>query len=219
MNFLLTLKYGFQSDSVLVLTDEERDPYRRPTRSNILVAMRWLVHGCSSGDSLVFTSPATVIRRKTRTATSRTARRGHLPARLAAQRRHPGRRDQRGHRPPARAGRHAPRHHRRLPQRHRTGNPSGWITALQMARKNTSSGHAILISGCTDDEDAQDGYSHETMAMGADVQLLRRRVVRHRTPTYGQLLSKTKAILADCNRDSQNHCDLLRPSCRTSERW
>uniref|UniRef100_A0A453JZV4 Uncharacterized protein n=1 Tax=Aegilops tauschii subsp. strangulata TaxID=200361 RepID=A0A453JZV4_AEGTS len=54
MSFLLTLKYGFPSDCILVLTDEERDPYRRPTRANILVAMRWLVHGCSSGDSLVF---------------------------------------------------------------------------------------------------------------------------------------------------------------------
>jgi uncharacterized caspase-like protein len=36
------------------LPDEERNPNRRPTKSNILLAMRWLVYGCSSGDSLVF---------------------------------------------------------------------------------------------------------------------------------------------------------------------
>jgi hypothetical protein len=36
------------------LPDKERNPYRRPTKSNILLAMRWLVYGCSSGDSLVF---------------------------------------------------------------------------------------------------------------------------------------------------------------------
>jgi hypothetical protein len=34
--------------------DEELDPYRRPTKYNILLAMRWLVHGCKSGDSLMF---------------------------------------------------------------------------------------------------------------------------------------------------------------------
>jgi uncharacterized caspase-like protein len=45
----------FQLMHALVLaTDEERDPYMRPTRSNILMAMRWLVDDCSSGDSLVF---------------------------------------------------------------------------------------------------------------------------------------------------------------------
>jgi uncharacterized caspase-like protein len=41
-------------DALALATDEERDPYRRPTRSNILMAMWWLVADCSSGDSLVF---------------------------------------------------------------------------------------------------------------------------------------------------------------------
>jgi hypothetical protein len=39
---------------LFLLVDEQVDPYKRPTRSNILVAMRWLVQDCSSGDSLVF---------------------------------------------------------------------------------------------------------------------------------------------------------------------
>ncbi|KAM0859060.1 hypothetical protein ACQ4PT_047473 [Festuca glaucescens] len=54
MSFLLTQKYGFPKECILTMTDEERDPYRRPTKSNILLAMRWLVHGCRSGDFLVF---------------------------------------------------------------------------------------------------------------------------------------------------------------------
>ena len=39
----------------------------------------------------------------------------------------------------------------------------------------------------------------------------------HRPLTYGQLLSKTKAIIADCNGDSRSHCNLpaaIAPSVR-----
>ena len=41
---------------MLVLASEERsdDPYRTPTRKNLLLAMRWLVEDCDAGDSLVF---------------------------------------------------------------------------------------------------------------------------------------------------------------------
>ncbi|KAL2902111.1 Metacaspase-1, partial [Bienertia sinuspersici] len=35
-------------------SEEERDPYRIPTRDNIRMAMAWLVAGCRAGDSLVF---------------------------------------------------------------------------------------------------------------------------------------------------------------------
>lgn len=36
------------------LSEEERDPYRIPTKHNIRMAMYWLVQGCQAGDSLVF---------------------------------------------------------------------------------------------------------------------------------------------------------------------
>jgi hypothetical protein len=35
-------------------TEEDKDPYRVPTKDNLRLAMRWLVEGCVSGDSLVF---------------------------------------------------------------------------------------------------------------------------------------------------------------------
>jgi len=34
--------------------EEESDPYRRPTKSNMRLALSWLVQGCQPGDSLVF---------------------------------------------------------------------------------------------------------------------------------------------------------------------
>ena len=34
--------------------DDQRDPFRLPTKDNIRMAMQWLVQGCSYGDSLVF---------------------------------------------------------------------------------------------------------------------------------------------------------------------
>ncbi|CAL5434359.1 unnamed protein product [Camellia sinensis] len=52
-NFLVN-RLGFPNESVLVLTEEENDPYRIPTKRNIRMAMKWLVQGCQSGDSLVF---------------------------------------------------------------------------------------------------------------------------------------------------------------------
>lgn len=36
------------------IAEDERDPYRIPTKHNILMALQWLVQGCQSGDSLVF---------------------------------------------------------------------------------------------------------------------------------------------------------------------
>uniref|UniRef100_A0ACD5Y9U8 Uncharacterized protein n=1 Tax=Avena sativa TaxID=4498 RepID=A0ACD5Y9U8_AVESA len=56
MKMLLTDKFKFPPDSILVLTDDEdeRDPAMRPTMANIRRGMRWLVEGCTSGDSLVF---------------------------------------------------------------------------------------------------------------------------------------------------------------------
>lgn len=54
MRFLLTNRFNFPQDSILMLTEEERDPYRIPTKHNIRMAMYWLVQACQAGDSLVF---------------------------------------------------------------------------------------------------------------------------------------------------------------------
>ncbi|CAN6284501.1 unnamed protein product [Urochloa humidicola] len=54
MRRLLVDKFGFSSGCILELTEKESDPSRVPTRENVLLAMRWLTEGCSSGDSLVF---------------------------------------------------------------------------------------------------------------------------------------------------------------------
>ncbi|GMH21632.1 hypothetical protein Nepgr_023474 [Nepenthes gracilis] len=54
MRYLLINKFQFPADSILMLTEEETDPYRIPTKYNIRMAMAWLVAGCQPGDSLVF---------------------------------------------------------------------------------------------------------------------------------------------------------------------
>ncbi|KAG8368668.1 hypothetical protein BUALT_Bualt15G0069700 [Buddleja alternifolia] len=54
MRYFLTQRLGFPSDSILILTEEESDPRLIPTGNNIRKALKWLVQGCQSGDSLVF---------------------------------------------------------------------------------------------------------------------------------------------------------------------
>lgn len=54
MKFLLVNRFKFPEDSILMLTEEEKDPYKIPTKHNIRMAMYWLVQGCQPGDSLVF---------------------------------------------------------------------------------------------------------------------------------------------------------------------
>ncbi|CAL5379529.1 unnamed protein product [Camellia sinensis] len=54
MTNLLVNRLGFPSQSVLVLTEEEMNPYRMPTKQNIRNALSWLIQGCQSGSSLVF---------------------------------------------------------------------------------------------------------------------------------------------------------------------
>ncbi|XP_024016994.1 metacaspase-1 [Morus notabilis] len=53
LHFLVN-NFRFPLDSILMLTEEESDPQRIPTKRNIKWAMRWLVQGCQPGDSLVF---------------------------------------------------------------------------------------------------------------------------------------------------------------------
>ncbi|VFQ85932.1 unnamed protein product [Cuscuta campestris] len=54
MRYLLINKFQFPESSILMLTEEETDPYRRPTKANMRMALFWLVQGCQPGDSLVF---------------------------------------------------------------------------------------------------------------------------------------------------------------------
>ncbi|KAK4488565.1 hypothetical protein RD792_004331 [Penstemon davidsonii] len=54
MKHLLMNKFRFPEASILMLTEEEIDPYRIPTKSNLRMALYWLVQGCQPGDSLVF---------------------------------------------------------------------------------------------------------------------------------------------------------------------
>lgn len=42
---LLTETYGWHSSAIRVLTDEERDPRRAPTKSNIVANLHWLANG------------------------------------------------------------------------------------------------------------------------------------------------------------------------------
>ncbi|KAJ6764337.1 METACASPASE-1-LIKE [Salix koriyanagi] len=54
MKYLLVERFKFPESSIIMLTEEETDPSRRPTKSNMRRAMSWLVQGCRPGDSLVF---------------------------------------------------------------------------------------------------------------------------------------------------------------------
>uniref|UniRef100_A0A1J3F859 Metacaspase-2 n=1 Tax=Noccaea caerulescens TaxID=107243 RepID=A0A1J3F859_NOCCA len=54
MKFMLMKRFHFPESCILMLTEEETDPSRLPTKNNITMAMHWLVLGCKAGDSLVF---------------------------------------------------------------------------------------------------------------------------------------------------------------------
>lgn len=54
MKYLLTTRFNFPEDSIIVLTEEENDSKRIPTKRNIQRWMCWLVQDCQPGDSLVF---------------------------------------------------------------------------------------------------------------------------------------------------------------------
>ncbi|XP_065859091.1 metacaspase-1-like [Euphorbia lathyris] len=54
MRYLLINKFHFPEQSILMLTEEETDPYRIPTKNNMRMALYWLVQGCQPGDSLLF---------------------------------------------------------------------------------------------------------------------------------------------------------------------
>ncbi|XP_068649990.1 metacaspase-1-like [Aristolochia californica] len=54
MRYFLINRFKFPESSILMLTEEETDPYRLPTKQNLRMALYWLVQGCQPGDSLVF---------------------------------------------------------------------------------------------------------------------------------------------------------------------
>ncbi|KAG0485167.1 hypothetical protein HPP92_009246 [Vanilla planifolia] len=54
MRYFLSEKFQFPKHSILVLTEEESDPDRMPTKENIRAAIRWLVRDNEAGDSLLF---------------------------------------------------------------------------------------------------------------------------------------------------------------------
>ncbi|XP_039121724.1 LOW QUALITY PROTEIN: metacaspase-1-like [Dioscorea cayenensis subsp. rotundata] len=54
MKYLLINKFRFPESSIIMLTEEETDPNKIPTKHNIRMALFWLVQGCQPGDSLVF---------------------------------------------------------------------------------------------------------------------------------------------------------------------
>nr|XP_043609475.1 metacaspase-1 [Erigeron canadensis] len=54
MKYLLINKFRFPESSIIMLTEEETDPYKIPTKHNMRMALFWLVNGCQPGDSLVF---------------------------------------------------------------------------------------------------------------------------------------------------------------------
>lgn len=51
---LLIDVYGWSADRFVVLTDDNPDPSRRPTRANIISALRWLASDARRGDVLFF---------------------------------------------------------------------------------------------------------------------------------------------------------------------
>lgn len=50
----LIRQFGYNSDDIVMLTDDQRDPRGIPTGENIRRAMQWLVNGASENDSLFF---------------------------------------------------------------------------------------------------------------------------------------------------------------------
>lgn len=54
MQGLLVQMYGFSPQAMTVLTDDSHNPQMRPTRQNILAALRWLSQGIQPGDCVFF---------------------------------------------------------------------------------------------------------------------------------------------------------------------
>ncbi|VAH68070.1 unnamed protein product [Triticum turgidum subsp. durum] len=116
MRYLLTERFGFPNDceEPVQAADQGQHPHG-DALAGAGVQLRRL-----PGVPVLWPGRAGARRRRRRAGRHG---RGPLPRGLVPAGPHPGRRDQRGHRPPAGARRQAPRHRRRLPQRHRPRPP------------------------------------------------------------------------------------------------
>lgn len=54
MQRFLCTHFGYKTEDIVMLTDDNNNPRQMPTRDNIIQAMQWLVRGASPNDSLFF---------------------------------------------------------------------------------------------------------------------------------------------------------------------
>jgi len=51
---VLTTHFGFPDENIMVLSDDQHDRSKHPTKANMLAGIRWLMDGASRGDVLYF---------------------------------------------------------------------------------------------------------------------------------------------------------------------
>uniref|UniRef100_A0ACD5YNE6 Uncharacterized protein n=1 Tax=Avena sativa TaxID=4498 RepID=A0ACD5YNE6_AVESA len=227
MSFLLTQKYGFPEECILTLSDEEQLPYRWPTKYNILLAMRWLVHGCRSGDSLVFhfsglggqveDEDGDEVDGQDQTICP-------LDWELNGEIRddeindvlvRPLVRDVTLHAVIDACHSGTMLDLPNVYKLKKNGQPEWKVhSPPNGAWKNTSGGMAILISGCADTQMSTDGIGDEHLPMGLlTYSFVTAAFFAQRKPTYAQLLATIKAIMLERNADSRVNCKLPAPMC------
>lgn len=84
------------------------------------------------------------------------------------------------------------------------------------AWKHTSGGTAILISGCADTQFSVEGDvgGEQPVGMGAlTYSFFTAALFAQQTPTYAQLLTTIKTIIRERNGDSRVNCNLPAPIC------
>ena len=54
VQYMLTKRFGFKDEDIIMLLDDSADPNAWPTGNNMRYHMRQLVAGAQSGDSLLF---------------------------------------------------------------------------------------------------------------------------------------------------------------------
>jgi hypothetical protein len=47
-------KYGYRSEDMVILTDDQKNPRSIPTKANMIQAMQWLVRDARPNDALFF---------------------------------------------------------------------------------------------------------------------------------------------------------------------
>jgi hypothetical protein len=54
LDMVITDRWGYKSQDIVLLTDDSSDRRQIPTRKNMIDAMRWLVKGAKCHDALFF---------------------------------------------------------------------------------------------------------------------------------------------------------------------